>query len=123
MKIQHLLSAFVIIMLNVSLAGCETAGYAEEPIPSKPVAPQIDPQKITYETIVAEAIAAKKKAASVKGEWRDIGKTLDKAEKAAAKGDYNSAIKLATTAKEQGHLGYKQAIAQQHAGNPSYLKN
>ncbi|MDQ7075715.1 MAG: SoxXA-binding protein [Gammaproteobacteria bacterium] len=71
---------------------------------------------------VAEATAAKKKAASVGGEWRDIGKFLKKAKKAAKKGKMKKAMKLAKKAKWQGEEGYKQAMAQKDVGLPAYLK-
>ncbi|HFE48493.1 MAG TPA: SoxXA-binding protein [Chromatiaceae bacterium] len=74
-----------------------------------------------YQQVLAEAKAAKKKAASVDGEWRDIGKILKKAEAAAKKGDYAKATKLAEYAKFQGEMGYKQAISQRGVGNPDYL--
>ena len=78
--------------------------------------------KATYDALAAEAKAAKKKAASVGGEWRDIGKFLKKAEEAAGKEDYATAIKLAKKAKFQSEAGYEQAMAQQTLVMPSYLK-
>ncbi|MDQ7015980.1 MAG: SoxXA-binding protein [Gammaproteobacteria bacterium] len=71
---------------------------------------------------VAEATAAKKKAASVGGEWRDIGKFLKKAKKAAKKGKMKKAMKLAKKAKWQAEAGYKQVMAQKTVELPSYLK-
>ncbi len=71
---------------------------------------------------VAEATAAKKKAASVGGEWRDIGKFLKKAKKAAKKGKMKKAMKLVKKAKWQAEAGYKQAMAQKVVPLPPYLK-
>jgi hypothetical protein len=68
-----------------------------------------------------EAKAAKKKAASVGGEWRDTGKFLKKAEKAAASGDCKKANKLIAKVKFQAEAGHKQALAEAKAGNPAYL--
>ena len=62
------------------------------------------------------AKAAKKKAASVGGEWRDIGKILKKAEAAAKDGKKGKAAKLAAKAEQQGKLGYQQAMAEKKAG-------
>jgi len=71
---------------------------------------------------MTEAMAAKKKAASVGGEWRDIGKFLKKAKKAAKKGKMKKAMKLVKKAKWQAEEGYKQAMAQKVVPLPPYLK-
>lgn len=62
------------------------------------------------------AKAAKKKASSVDGEWRDVSKLIKQAEKALKEGDSDAAIKLAAKAQQQGELGYEQAIDQKEAG-------
>ena len=61
---------------------------------------------------IKAAEAARKKAASVGGEWRDIGKFIKKAKKALKKGDEKTALKLANKARIQGEDGYTQALAQ-----------
>ncbi len=71
---------------------------------------------------IAAAEAARKKAASVGGEWRDTGKLIKKAKAAAEKGDDAKAVKLATQARKQGELGYQQAMDQKNAGVPTYMK-
>lgn len=70
---------------------------------------------------IAAAEAARKKAASVGGEWRDTFKMIGEAKDLAKTGDFAGAIKLATAAKRQGELGYAQAMAESHAGFPSYM--
>ena len=75
-----------------------------------------------FKQAIEKAEAAKKKAASVKGEWRDTGKIIKKAKAAAKKGDYGKAIKLAHTAYRQGELGHQQAVEQKNAGFPSYMR-
>ena len=67
------------------------------------------------------AESARKKAASVDGEWRDVGKTLKKAKAAADAGDYAKAEKLADHARVQSEMGYQQAIEQQDFKLPSYM--
>jgi len=47
-----------------------------------------------FEKAMTAAHEARKKAAAVGGEWRDIGKFLKQAEQAAAKGDFATAGKL-----------------------------
>ena len=73
------------------------------------------------DTAIAEAEAARKKAASVGGEWRDTAKMIAQAESLAKSGGYEEAIALANQAKHQGENGYAQAIAEQGAGFPSYM--
>ena len=58
------------------------------------------------------AVAAQEKAASVSGEWRDIGKFLKEAQKLAEAGDFEAAVKLAQKAENQGHRGYEQMTSQ-----------
>ena len=62
------------------------------------------------EKALAHAEAARKKAASVGGEWRDIKKILKKAKKAKKAGNESKCIKLATKARRQGEIGYAQAL-------------
>ena len=78
--------------------------------------------KAAAESAIAAAESARKKAASVDGEWRDTGKMIKKAQAALKAGDSAKAIKLAKKAENQGKLGYEQAQAQQTLKMPSYLK-
>ncbi len=76
-----------------------------------------------FAALLDAAKAARKKANSVGGEWRDVGKFLKQAEQAAADGDLEKAKKLAHKIKTQCELGYEQAVAQKgKAGHPSYLQ-
>jgi hypothetical protein len=79
-----------------------------------------DAAKVAADAIAA-AEAARKKAASVKGEWRDTGKFIKEAEGLAKAGDFAGAIALAEKARRQGELGYEQAIREQGATFPSYM--
>ena len=72
-----------------------------------------------FNQAMAAAEASQDKAASVGGEWRDIGKIMKQAREAAASGDYDKALSLAETARLQGEIGYDQAMSQQAAG-PSF---
>ena len=71
---------------------------------------------------IAAAEDARKTAANVDGEWRDIGKTLKKATKAAKAGDHATAVKLADKARDQAEMGYQQAVGQKDVGFPSYMQ-
>ena len=74
-----------------------------------------------FTAAMAEAKAAVATANHAGGEWRDTGKIMKEAEKAAAAGDYDKAVMLANKAKLQGLLGAQQANEQANAGNPDYL--
>ncbi|MGQ9659556.1 MAG: hypothetical protein ACUVQI_06415 [Thermochromatium sp.] len=73
------------------------------------------------EASLAAAKAARQKAASVGGEWRDTGKLIAQAEALAKSGQYQQAIELANKARVQGELGYAQAIQEQDADFPAYI--
>ena len=79
-------------------------------------------QEAEFKAAIEKADNARKKAASVGGEWRDTGKMIKKAKAAAGKNDYSSALKLAHDAYRQGELGYQQAMAEKDVGFPDYLK-
>ena len=79
--------------------------------------------KADYEQALSTAKAAQKAASALKGEWRDTGKLLKKAAKAAKKGDYAKATKLAQKAELQGKAAEQQAKEQANVGNPGYLYN
>ncbi len=72
---------------------------------------------------ITKAKAAQKKAASVNGEWRDTGKFIKNAEKAAKAGDFDKAVRLANKAANEGRLGYEQAVSQSKLQIPSYFKH
>lgn len=71
---------------------------------------------------IAKAEASRKKAASVNGEWRDTGKFIKNAKKAAEDGDYAKAVRLAKKAENEGNLGYQQQVSQDKLEIPSYLQ-
>lgn len=102
---------------NTFAASQETAGSPEGGSTEAASGPQAE-----AEQAIADADAARKKAASVGGEWRDTGKMIKEAQDLVKSGEYDKAIKLANKAKRQGELGYEQAMAEQGAGFPSYVK-
>lgn len=79
--------------------------------------------KAAAEAAIAAAKAAQKAASQVDGEWRETGNIIKDAEKAAAEGNYGSAVELAKKAETQGKLGQEQANSQKGVGNPTYLYN
>jgi hypothetical protein len=81
-----------------------------------------DGKAAEFQAAIEKAEAARKKAASVGGEWRDTGKLIKQAQAAAKKEDYSTALKLAHEAFRQGELGYQQAVSQENAGFPSYMR-
>jgi len=68
----------------------------------------------SYNSAVADAKNSLKTAAAANYEWRDSGKILKKAEKAAKAGDFETAIKLVNQAKQQGDLALAQSKEQAH---------
>lgn len=109
MKSRHLI---LILMLAFSLATGVAVALAGD----------MQPDAAAASEAIAKAEAARKKAASVNGEWRDTGKFIKQAEKAAAAGDYAKAVKLANKAETEGRLGYEQQVSQSELRIPSYLK-
>jgi hypothetical protein len=76
----------------------------------------------SYEAAKAAAVAEQKKANKMGGEWRDTGKFLKQADKAAKAGDFKKAMSLINKVKFQAEMGQKQAAAEAGVGNPDYLK-
>jgi len=95
------------ILAAALIAGLPTAGWAGD--------------RADFEQVVTAAQAARKQAAAVGGEWRDVSKFLKQAEQAAAEGDFATANQLAEKARRQGKLGYEQAMSQKDVGFPRYM--
>lgn len=72
-------------------------------------------------TAIAAAESARKKAASVNGEWRDTAKFIKEAEDLAKAGDFAAAAALAEKARRQGEMGYEQALRERGATFPEYM--
>lgn len=88
----------------------------------KGAAPADPDRKAQAEQAIADAEAARKKAASVKGEWRDTKKMIAEADGLMKSGELDAAIKKANQAKRQGELGYEQALGQRGADFPEYVR-
>jgi hypothetical protein len=101
------------------LGGCLTTALADSNKMADPKA--MNPQIAKAEQMITDADAARKKAASVQGEWRDTGKLIKEAQSALKNGDTVKAMKLAAEAHKQGVLGYQQATSQAQLHMPSYL--
>lgn len=110
-----------------ALAGC--AGAPREPAaPPNRVDRSVIPRELpqvadqrNYHRMMESAWEWRRKAASVDGEWRDVGILIEKAEAAAAAGDYARAIDLAEQARFQAEMGYRQMEAQKTVKNPQFL--
>lgn len=92
-----------LILASILLSGC--AGYG------KPAATEEG-----YAAALANAKKSLKIAKSANFEWRDSGKLLKKAAKAAKKGDFEAATKKAKKADRQGQLALAQSRDQANAG-------
>jgi hypothetical protein len=98
MKMKRMLKGISVVTLSTGLLlGC-TAGTTTKAGPS-PAASQA----------ITAAVTTNNKAKAVGYEWRDTGKLIKKAKKAAKKGDNETAIKLAKKAETQAELAIKQA--------------
>jgi len=104
MRIHHFSAGILVAAL---VAGFPAGSWADD--------------RADFEKAMTAAREARKKAATVDGEWRDIGKFLKQAEQAAARGDFATANRLAEEAGKQGDLGYEQAMSQKDVGLPEYM--
>lgn len=102
----------------IALAGCQTQETKSE---SAAAASAPAAEHKSYEETVAMAKAEMKKAGSMGASWRDTGKLLKKADKAASAGDMEKATKLAEAALFQAKTAQSQAQTQAGVGNPAYL--
>lgn len=89
------------------LSGCAMYGTSDAPV---------EPTKDNYNLALASANKSIKAAVQANYVWRDSGKILKKADKAAKKGDFKTAIKLANKAKRQGDMALAQFKEQADAG-------
>ncbi len=112
MRINKILSA---VLLAALLTGGSATLIAAD-------AKAADPKAAEATMLIEQAESARKKAASVDGEWRDTGKWIKQAQAAAKAGEYDKALKLAKKAADEALLGYEQAVSQKELRIPSYLK-
>ncbi len=95
-----------IALASVLLSGCASNGTSGSTAASE----------ADYKAAVAEANKSLKTAKSARFLWRDSGKILKKADKAAKAGDFAKATKLANKAKRQGDMALAQSKLQANAG-------
>lgn len=117
---KTLIFAGILSASMLALTGCQTTG-SEKSADAAPASSAKSAEEAAYQTALAGAKAEQKKAKSMGGEWRDIGKMLKKADAAAQKGDYATATKMANKAAFQGKMGQAQASTEANVGNPGYL--
>ncbi|MBI1425512.1 MAG: SoxXA-binding protein [Gammaproteobacteria bacterium] len=100
------------VAAGLALGGCASSGGMSG-----------ESSAMATEAQATAAIAAAqnelKMATAANNVWRDTGKDLEKAEKAAKEGKYDEAVKLANAAKDQAALAVQQAAEQKDAG-PRY---
>lgn len=113
MKLSKTIATILIVGL-LSYACTAISGGSAKSVATSETAQAATEQD--YQSALAAARAAQKKAGSVDGEWRDTSKLLKQAETAAKSGDHSKAVKLANKAKLQGEQGYRQALDQERAG-------
>ena len=112
MQTKRLLS--VLLLAVTFVAGTGTALAADAKAES--------PKAVQAQQEIDKADKARKMAASVDSEWTTTGKLIKKAQAALKQGDYDTAIRLARQAGEQGVIAYEQGASQKELRIPSYLK-
>lgn len=98
------------ILASIAMASILLTGYAS--------AGTANSTQEDYNTAVADAKKSLKTAGKANYEWRDSGKILKQADKAAKAGDFTGATKLANKAKRQGDLALEQSKLYADAGPP-----
>ena len=100
---KHAKPLIGLVLTGLLATGCSAYG-------TKEASPE------NYNSAVEKAKISIANAKKAHYEWRDSGKILKKAAKAAKAGDYTTATKLANKAGRQGELAVKQAETQKNAG-------
>lgn len=104
------------ICLTLSLVACTGTPVQEVKQSGGGEPPVVGEEQGEYEAVYAAAKQSLSNASAVGYQWRDSGKILKKAEKAAAEGNYEKATELASTAGMQGELAVAQSKEQANAG-------
>jgi len=86
------------------------------------VPPASEDKAAVAEAMINDAEKAREKAASVGGEWRDVGGLIKEAKTLAGAGEFDKAIEVASAAKFQSERGYEQALAERNADFPDYMR-
>ncbi len=102
-----------VVLASALLTGC--ASYSDSDSATSSSSGSAATEE-NYTAAVAEAKKAINTAKRANYVWRDSGKILQKAAKAAKKGDFKTAIKLANKAKRQGDMALAQSKSQANAG-------
>jgi hypothetical protein len=119
MFIVSIFIAFFTVGCNSNSTKNESTSMSAER--QQEIADNVESVKREINDMIKVAEYNQKKAKSVGGEWRDIGKFIKKAKKYLANGQLEKAIKSIQTAIFQGEMGYMQAMAQQKIEMPGYF--
>lgn len=106
-KIKHLVFFLITVFI---VAGCASQQQQEAP---PAAAAKVDSGPSASSIAIADAKAAIDKAKSLGYLWRDTEKMLKKAEKLAAEGKEDAAVKEANAARTQAELAIKQYYLEQ----------
>ncbi len=118
---------FIVSLLTVIFtAGCNSNTTQEESTSminerQQEITDSVAKVKKEVDGMIKLAESNQKKAKSVGGEWRDIGKFIKQAKKFQSNGQCEKAIKTLQKAIIQGEMGYKQAMAQKELKMPGYF--
>lgn len=96
--------------------------FAMKLLTSSSAGATVEDKKALAEAAITAAEAARERAASVGGEWRDVGTIIKSAKTLAGAGEYDKAIEAAAAAQFQSERGYEQALAERGADFPDYVR-
>jgi hypothetical protein len=114
---RYMFSALVVLgMMNFSACVASDAKSADKAPATAQTAAATTADKATAEAAIKTAKAENEASNKVHHEWRDNRKMLKKAEAALAKGDYETAIKIAKKVTKMAKAAQQQAVDQKDAG-------
>lgn len=97
---------YLLPLLAAALLASGCASSPSTPSATAPAKPAVTAEQANAAIAAAEKSQAA--AAKVGYEWRDTGKMIEEAKKAAAASEFDKALKLATQAEHEGNLAVKQ---------------
>ena len=97
----------IVLLLAVALTACSGNEPPGQTTADTAPAPETDSEFFAAQ--LAAAQSAQKAAASAGAEWLETGKLIDQAKRNAEQERWDTAIKLAMKAKQQGELAVAQA--------------
>ncbi|MFK5893011.1 MAG: hypothetical protein QM504_07295 [Pseudomonadota bacterium] len=113
----------ILVFMFLVTFGCSSNTSKEELIIiSSQLQVNINKVKKEVNALIIKAEVARKKAASVGGEWRDTAKFIKQAKQFQKNGQCEKAIKVIKKAVREAEMGYQQMVKQKQSYMPGYFK-